>query len=268
METGRPGGTTGEWFSAGDPDQRETAACVLVSLAAGRGGPPAARRRGTAGRRCLRVAERNRGGAAGRDRRTAGRGGRFQVRTRLKDPQDEVRGAAERAAAQLGLNDDAGAKGPKIAELKFEDVLAAATKTPGDGGREPPSSSPGRAASPATPSRAAKPSRARCWRASPPVTAGPSWSNRFSSPAQDCPGLRDPVLRARRWQGARRLRRAESGEEVEVRSANAQTTLVAKNRIDERGRRELSIMPTGLVDPLTPADLASLLAYLESLKAK
>ena len=40
------------------------------------------------------------------------------------------------------------------------------------------------------------------------------------------------------------------------------------NEIDERGKRTLSMMPEKLVDGLTVNQLASLLAYLESLKAK
>jgi len=60
----------------------------------------------------------------------------------------------------------------------------------------------------------------------------------------------------------------ESAGEIELRGSNGQTTVIAKSEIDERGKRETSIMPTGLVDPLSTQDLASLLAYLESLKAK
>jgi putative heme-binding domain-containing protein len=60
----------------------------------------------------------------------------------------------------------------------------------------------------------------------------------------------------------------ESGEELELRGANGISVVVPKKKIDERGRRELSVMPTGLADRLTLDDLASILAYLESLKGK
>lgn len=58
----------------------------------------------------------------------------------------------------------------------------------------------------------------------------------------------------------------ESGEEVELRNQQGVASLIAKQDIEERGKREISIMPTGLVDKLTAAELAALLAFLESLK--
>ncbi|WP_435018733.1 DUF7133 domain-containing protein [Tundrisphaera sp. TA3] len=60
----------------------------------------------------------------------------------------------------------------------------------------------------------------------------------------------------------------ESGDELELRNATGALVLIPKSEIDERGKSEQSIMPNGLLDPLTPHDLASLLAYLESLKNK
>ncbi len=60
----------------------------------------------------------------------------------------------------------------------------------------------------------------------------------------------------------------EAGEEVEVRNIQGITTMLAKKDIKERGKRETSMMPAGLADKLTPTELASLLAYLESLKSK
>jgi hypothetical protein len=43
---------------------------------------------------------------------------------------------------------------------------------------------------------------------------------------------------------------------------------LAKTEIDTRAKGDVSILPSGLVDALTTHDLASLLAYLESLKSK
>lgn len=60
----------------------------------------------------------------------------------------------------------------------------------------------------------------------------------------------------------------ESGDEVELRNANGVASIVKKKSVEERGRRELSVMPTGLADRLTLDDLAGLLAYLESLPGK
>lgn len=59
----------------------------------------------------------------------------------------------------------------------------------------------------------------------------------------------------------------ESGDEVELRIATGAAITLNKKDIDRRAKRDKSIMPEGLVANLTPQDLASLLAYLQSLKA-
>jgi putative heme-binding domain-containing protein len=60
----------------------------------------------------------------------------------------------------------------------------------------------------------------------------------------------------------------ESGDEVEFRTVTGATTVLKKADIKSRGKRDTSVMPEGLVAKLTPKDLADLMAYLESLKAK
>lgn len=58
----------------------------------------------------------------------------------------------------------------------------------------------------------------------------------------------------------------ESGDQLEVRNITGVSTTIKSGDIERRGKRDVSIMPEGLVAPLTPHDLASILAYLESLK--
>ena len=58
----------------------------------------------------------------------------------------------------------------------------------------------------------------------------------------------------------------ESGDEIEFRNVAGLATTLKKTDIDERGKREASIMPNGLVDKLNPDQLAAILAYLDSLK--
>src|SRR4051794_18934347 len=60
----------------------------------------------------------------------------------------------------------------------------------------------------------------------------------------------------------------ESGGEVEIRDGSGARFVVRKSNIDERVPNKLSVMPEKLVDRLTPQELASILAYLESLKGK
>jgi putative heme-binding domain-containing protein len=59
----------------------------------------------------------------------------------------------------------------------------------------------------------------------------------------------------------------EGGDSVEVRNVAGQAVVLAKADIAERGKREQSMMPEGLMNAFTPADFAALLSYLQSLKA-
>lgn len=59
----------------------------------------------------------------------------------------------------------------------------------------------------------------------------------------------------------------ESGDEVEIRNL-AGAIVLAKKAVVKRGTSKTSIMPEGLADQLTPEELASLLAYLQSLNPK
>ncbi len=60
----------------------------------------------------------------------------------------------------------------------------------------------------------------------------------------------------------------EGGDSVEVRNLVGTSTVIEKGDITERRKLEQSIMPEGLVANLTPGELASLLAFLESTAAK
>ena len=57
----------------------------------------------------------------------------------------------------------------------------------------------------------------------------------------------------------------EAGDEVEIRNQVGAVTVLPKEQIADRGKREGSLMPSGLVDNLTPDELASIIAFLESL---
>ncbi len=58
----------------------------------------------------------------------------------------------------------------------------------------------------------------------------------------------------------------EGGDSVDVRNVAGQTVTLEKAGIAERGHREHSMMPEGLMGGFTPAELSNLVAYLESLK--
>jgi putative heme-binding domain-containing protein len=57
----------------------------------------------------------------------------------------------------------------------------------------------------------------------------------------------------------------ESGTEVEIRDETGTATEIRKENLVGRKQVNVSVMPEKLVDHLTPAELASILAYLESL---
>jgi putative heme-binding domain-containing protein len=57
----------------------------------------------------------------------------------------------------------------------------------------------------------------------------------------------------------------ESGDQIEVRNITGVSTTIKSGDIERRGKRDTSVMPEGLVVQLTPHDLASILAYLETL---
>ena len=58
----------------------------------------------------------------------------------------------------------------------------------------------------------------------------------------------------------------DAGDEIDIRNILGVTVTLKKSDIKERGKREISVMPEALVAKLTPQELASILAYLESLK--
>ena len=60
----------------------------------------------------------------------------------------------------------------------------------------------------------------------------------------------------------------ESGNEIELRDGEGKLIVVSKKDVEARASGKVSIMPIGMVDALTVRDLSSLLAYLESLKSK
>ncbi len=196
----------------------------------------------------------------------------FQVRNRLDDRDPEVKAASEFAAAQLGLDRDPGApgndRGPTIASLPFETAAAAAIKEKGDPGLGERlfqrqgciachTVAPGEAAKgPSLLGISARYSRAELTES----ILKPS-----AKIAQGFEPQKFATVDGRIYEG---FVVRESGDEVELRDAKGIATVLPKKDIEERARGTISIMPAGLADPLTIRDLASLLAYLETLKSR
>ncbi|MDB6173684.1 MAG: putative heme-binding protein [Chthoniobacteraceae bacterium] len=60
----------------------------------------------------------------------------------------------------------------------------------------------------------------------------------------------------------------EGGDSLDVGNITGQVVKLEVGDIKARGKRDTSMMPEGLVNTISPAELASILAYLESLKAR
>jgi len=63
------------------------------------------------------------------------------------------------------------------------------------------------------------------------------------------------------------LVRSESETEIELVDQDLKVTRIAKSQVEERRIGDVSLMPTNLVETLTPIEFADLISYLQSLKA-
>ncbi|WP_422928643.1 DUF7133 domain-containing protein [Singulisphaera sp. PoT] len=191
----------------------------------------------------------------------------FQVRARLHDGSPEIRSAAEEAARELKL-DVSASEGEPISKLPFDEVVAKIQKEAGD---------------PKVGARLFE--RQGCIGchtvSQTEALKGPSLvgiTARYNRAE-----LTESILKpsAKIAQGFETQKFAttsgqvhegfvvrESGDEVEFRNSAGVVTVLPKKEIEERGKTETSVMPLGLVDPLTVPEFASLLSYLESLKSK
>jgi putative heme-binding domain-containing protein len=190
-----------------------------------------------------------------------------QVRTRMNDSRPEVAKAAAVAADKLGLNNAASA-GPVIGTMKYEDVVAAVLQSKGDAalGRELFQRQGCIACHTTTPREPAK----------GPMLGG--IGGRYNV-AELCESIMKPSAKIAQGFETQWFKTKsgdviegfvvkEGGDQIEVRTPVGVSTVIKTDQIQKRGKRDVSMMPEGLVVKLTPADLASLIAYLNSLDGK
>ena len=195
----------------------------------------------------------------------------LQVRAHLKDEHPEVKRAAAFAARALDLDSMTGgsaAQGEPVAKLPFDRVVAGVQVEKGDvklGARlfQRQGCIACHTTAPAEPPKgpflggiAARYNRAE-------LTESILKPN--AKIAQGFEPQRFATADGLTYEG---FVTRESGDEVELRNAAGVVTVLPKKEIEARVKGDTTIMPTGLADPLSVRDLASLLAYLESLKAK
>jgi putative heme-binding domain-containing protein len=189
-----------------------------------------------------------------------------EVKPRVADKNAEVAKAATFAAAQLGLNKPT-TQADTIAAIGFDKTVAVALQTPGDAtiGQQLFKSQGCFNCHTTTPDQPPK----------GPFLGG--ISTRYKR-AELCESVMKPNAKIAQGFETQWFKTKddivegfvtrESGDEVEFRTVTGATTTLKKSDIKSRGKRDTSVMPEGLVAKLTPKDLANLMAYLESLKAK
>ena len=183
------------------------------------------------------------------------------------DGNPQVASAAADAASKLSVTASAGA-GPLIESMKYEDVVATVLKTKGDAalGRE----------------LFQRQGCIVCHTVSQqepqkgPMLGG--IAGRYNR-SELCESIMKPSAKIAQGFETQWFKTSdgnvidafvsrESGDEVEIHLATGQAMVLKKADIVRRGKRDFSIMPEGLVARLTPRDLASLIAYLESTTGK
>lgn len=191
-----------------------------------------------------------------------------QVRAKLNDPDNAVAEGALAAFQKLGLKDADAAAGKLIGAMKYDEVVAEAVKIKGDPvqGRDLFLRQGCIACHTTTPNEPPK----------GPMLGG--IATRYS-PAELCESIMKPSAKIAQgfesqWFDTKKGEHVEGfvvregADSVEVRNIAGQSVTIETGDIKTRGKRDTSIMPEALVNNITPADLANLLAYLVSLKAK
>ncbi len=189
-----------------------------------------------------------------------------QVRAHLSDARPEIASAAQAAAKTLKL--DTTVTAALIEKMKYEEVVAFATKQKGDAklGLEIFTRIGCNACHTVNADEAPK----------GPFLGG--IGARYSR-AELCESILKPNAKIAQgfetqWfqtkddEELEGFVTREGGDDLDVRNVAGITTTLAKKDIAKRAHREKSIMPEGLADKITPAELASLLAYLEASKGK
>ncbi len=187
-----------------------------------------------------------------------------QVTAHLKDPNNAVAEAALFAYQALGMK-DTGAPAMQIAGMKYEDVFASVQKG-GDAaqGKEMFLRAGCIACHTITPD---EPPKGPILSAVAKIYDRAALTESILKPnAKLAQGFESVWFKTKKAGQVEGFITREGGDSVDVRNVVGQTVTIEKGDVVERGKREQSMMPEGLLNAFAPADLANLLAYIESLK--
>ncbi len=188
-----------------------------------------------------------------------------QVKANLNNPNNTVAEAALFAYQKLGLK-DTGAPAQLIGTMKYEDVFAAVQKG-GDAkaGSEMFLKAGCIACHTIT---ADEPPKGPILSAVAKIYDRAALTESILKPsAKIAQGFESQWFKTKKGEQVEGFVTREGGDSLDVRNVAGQTVTIEKGDLAERGKRDISIMPEGLLNAFTPLELANLLAWLESLKA-
>jgi putative heme-binding domain-containing protein len=187
-----------------------------------------------------------------------------QVKANLNNPDNTVAEAALFAFQKLGLK-DTGTPAQIIATMKYEDVFAAVQK---GGDAKAGQEMFLKAACIACHTVGAdEPPKGPVLSAVAKIYDRAALTESLLKPsAKIAQGFESTSIKTKKGEQLEGFVTREGGDNLDLRNVAGQVVLVEKADIAERGHRPQSMMPEGLLNAFTPADLANLLAWLESLK--
>ena len=187
-----------------------------------------------------------------------------QVTAHLKDPNNAVAESALFAYQALGLK-DTGAPAALIGTMNYETVFAAVQK-----GGDPAAGRDMylRAGCIACHTVAAnEPPKGPVLSAVAKIYDRAALTESLLKPnAKLAQGFETATFKTKKGEEVQGFVTREGGDSLDVRTIAGQTVTIEKGDITARGKLEQSMMPEGLLNGFTPAELANLLAYIESLK--
>ena len=190
-----------------------------------------------------------------------------EVKARLNDPNNAVAEAALFAFQKLGLDATTGAPAPTIGSMGYDAVFAAVQK---GGDPETGKALYLRAGCIACHTITAdEPPKGPVLSAAAKIYDRAALTESILKPhAKVAQGFESAWFKTKQGGQIEGFITREGGDSIEVRNIAGQAVTVARAEIAERGQRPQSMMPEGLMNGFAPAELADLLAFLESLKGK
>jgi putative heme-binding domain-containing protein len=190
-----------------------------------------------------------------------------QVREHLHDKSSVVAEAAEFALTKLGLDKVSAPGARTIGEMKYEDVVKTALAVKGDATRGKALFLQQACAACHTVSESEPPKGPMLGGIATRYTRAELCESILRPGAKVSQGFETVWFKMRNKDEVEGFVVKESGDSVEVRNIAGVTRVLEKGDIAQRQKREKSMMPDGLLNALTPEDLAAMLAYLEGTKA-